>query len=247
MTAKLLLTVSSCLLALLEIQQGAEAFSAGSSSRPSVTSAVADSVNSSSDRRSFLDKALVASAAAITAATSVPGAASAVVGPATNPSNPLLGKKAPSFTLPNSIGDGSTTSLESLVKSKKWTVLYFFPGAFTQGCSLEAKLFQKDIDIYRKLNAQVVGVSVDAPEKTAEFCTKLGLDFYMLSDTSGEVSKAYGSAITVPGVGNVSNRQTFIIDQDGFFRHVFLDVEGRIPRHSAEVIEKLEEEEGRLI
>ena len=44
----------------------------------------------------------------------------------------VAGQKAPTFTLPNSRGEGST-SLDQLVLSKKWTVLYFYPGAFTQG------------------------------------------------------------------------------------------------------------------
>ena len=43
-----------------------------------------------------------------------------------------VGQKAPTFTLPNSRGEGAT-SLEQLTQSKKWTVLYFYPGAFSKG------------------------------------------------------------------------------------------------------------------
>jgi peroxiredoxin Q/BCP len=119
---------------------------------------------------------------------------------------PPTGAKAPPFELPNSKGEG-TTSLDTLTDNGKWTVLYFYPGAFTSGCTLEARGFQRDIDKYRKLNTQIVGVSVDAPEKNAQFCTAEGLDFYMLSDKNGQVSKEYGSAISVPGFGTFSNRQ----------------------------------------
>lgn len=119
---------------------------------------------------------------------------------------PPTGAKAPPFELPNSKGEG-TTSLDTLTDNGKWTVLYFYPGAFTSGCTLEARGFQRDIDKYRKLNTQIVGVSVDAPEKNAQFCTAEGLDFYMLSDRNGQVSKEYGSAISVPGFGTFSNRQ----------------------------------------
>jgi len=154
---------------------------------------------------------------------------------------PPTGAKAPEFELPNSRRDGTTT-LQSLIKDgKKWTVLYFYPAAFTSGCTMEARSFQRDIDQYRKLNAQIVGVSVDPPEKNAEFCTSEGLDFYMLSDQGGQVSKLYGSALSVPGFGSFSNRQTYVIDPKGYLRWVFTDVESRIPRHSAEVLEKLEE------
>jgi peroxiredoxin Q/BCP len=84
-------------------------------------------------------------------------------------------------------------------------------------------------------------VSVDAPEKNAQFCTAEGLDFYMLSDQGGKISKMYGSAISVPGFGTFSNRQTYLIDPKGELRWVFTDVESRIARHSSEVLEKLGE------
>ena len=91
------------------------------------------------------------------------------------------------------------------------------------------------------MNAQIVGVSVDPPEKNAQFCSAEGLDFYMLSDTGGRVSKLYGSALTLPGFGSFSNRQTYLIDPKGDLRWVFKDVESHIARHSSEVLEKLTE------
>lgn len=173
--------------------------------------------------------------------SSVGGAA--IVSAVASPSlagTPPAGAKAPAFQLPNSRGEGST-SLDTLTKSGKWTVLYFYPGAFTSGCTLEARGFQRDIDQYRKLGTQIVGVSVDEPEKNAQFCTAEGLDFYMLSDKGGSVSKAYGSAISIPGFGTFSNRQTYIIDDQGVLRWVFTDVESKIARHSSEVLDKLSE------
>jgi peroxiredoxin Q/BCP len=153
---------------------------------------------------------------------------------------PIIGAKAPSFQLPNSRGTGKT-SLEDLLASKKWTVLYFYPGAFSQGCTLEARGFQRDIEKYRALNAQIVGVSVDSVEKNAEFCANERLDFFMLTDEGGTVSKAYGSGLSVPGFGTFSGRNTYLIDPSGTLRWVFTDVETRIPKHSAEVLEQLSE------
>jgi thioredoxin-dependent peroxiredoxin len=158
--------------------------------------------------------------------------------PAATAATPATGAMAPSFELPNSRGEGST-SLAALIKTGKWTVLYFYPGAFSSGCTLEARGFQRDMDSYRQLNAQIVGVSVDPVEKNAQFCSSEGLDFYMLSDTGGRVSNLYGSALSIPGFGMFSNRQTYIIDPKGNLRWVFTDVESRIARHSAEVLEKL--------
>lgn len=184
-------------------------------------------------RRAFL--ARTGAAAVSVAAAGVPPP-----GPAHAASSPPIGTKAPPFELANSRGEG-TTSLDDLTKTKKWTVLYFYPGAFTSGCTLEARGFQRDIEKYKNLNAQIVGVSVDSVEKNAQFCTTEGLDFFMLSDDRGEVSKAYGSALSIPGFGTFSNRQTYLIDPSGDLRWVFTDVESHVGRHSAEVLEKLTE------
>jgi peroxiredoxin Q/BCP len=184
---------------------------------------------SASSRRSFVKNAF---AAAVAGPFLVPKPASAGL--------PETGVKAPPFELPNSRGEGMTT-LSELTKAGKWTVLYFYPGAFTSGCTLEARGFQSDIQQYRQLNAQIVGVSIDPVEKNAQFCTAESLDFFMLSDSGGKVSKAYGSAVSIPGFGTFSNRQTYLIDPSGNLRWVFTDVESRISRHSGEVLEKLGE------
>ena len=188
------------------------------------------------DRRSFLSTSTAAAGVGVIALFQPTSPALAKI------NLPETGKKAPDFELPNSRGDGTTTSLADLTRGGRWTVLYFYPGAFTKGCTLEARNFQRDIDQYRKLNAQIVGVSVDSPEKNAQFCSSEGLDFYMLSDLDGgAVSKAYGSALRVPGIGTFSNRQTYLIDPNGNLRYVFTDVESRVVMHSEEVLEKLKE------
>jgi len=152
---------------------------------------------------------------------------------------PSTGIRAPEFQLPNT--EGNLVNIDKLVSNGKWTVLYFYPGAFTSGCTLEAKNFQSDLSEYQKLNTQIVGVSVDPVEKNANFCQKEGLDFYMLTDEGGKTSKLYGSAISIPGFGSFSNRQTYIIDPKGVLSWVFVDVESHVARHSKEVLSKLNE------
>lgn len=203
------------------------------------TSTSASTSASASTRRSFVEGGIAGAAAvgiaALTSSPSIAGAAES------NAAGALAhGSKAPDFELPNSRGNGLIT-LDGLVKNSKWTVLYFYPGAFTSGCTLEARGFQRDLEDYRKLNAQVVGISVDGVEKNAQFCTEEKLDFFMLSDKGGQVSKKYGSALSIPGFGTFSNRQTYIIDPKGELRWIFTDVESRISRHSSEVLEKLAE------
>lgn len=185
-------------------------------------------------RRSFIGS-MGATAAGLCGMSCTPKIANA----ATSGATASVGVKAPSFELANS--KGGMTSLESLLQDKKYTILYFYPGAFSKGCSIEAIAFQRDVEKYKALNAQIVGISVDSVEKNAQFCAEQKLDFFMLSDKGGKVSKLYGSALSIPGFGTFSNRQTYIIAPTGELKWVFTDVESHVTRHSDEVLEKLEE------
>jgi peroxiredoxin Q/BCP len=118
-------------------------------------------------------------------------------------------------------------------------VLYFYPGDFTQGCTLEAQGFEKDIGKYNDLNVQIVGVSVDSVDKHLDFKKKYGLDFPLLSDAGGVVSGKYGSLLDFGFVGKFSNRQTYIISPSSKIEAVFTDVESHVNSHSQDVLNKL--------
>ena len=81
---------------------------------------------------------------------------------------PTVGQQAPTFTLPSQ--DGSPISLEQY--RGKWVVLYFYPKDMTQGCTIEAHNFQRDLAQFEAKNAVIVGVSVDTPDSHKQFCTK---------------------------------------------------------------------------
>ena len=144
---------------------------------------------------------------------------------------PPLNQVAPDFSLPTNTGDGKI-SLSEL--RGKWVVLYFYPKDFTPGCTIEARRFQQDLPKYLQKNAQVIGVSADDVDSHAEFCDSEGLKFPLLADTSGDVSKAYGSWMSF-----ISMRHTFIIDPQGVLREIFLKVNPTI--HSKEVLARLNE------
>ena len=102
---------------------------------------------------------------------------------------PGAGQVAPTFTLPSQ--DGSQISLDSF--RGKWVVLYFYPKDMTQGCTIEAHNFQRDLSKFEAANAVIVGVSVDTPDSHKQFCTKEGLTFRLLADPEHKVVDEYGS------------------------------------------------------
>ena len=151
---------------------------------------------------------------------------------------PLLGTPAPAFNLPSNI-PGKDLSLSDL--KGKWTVLYFYPGDFTQSCTIEAQAFERDLPLYKKLGVGIIGVSVDSAEKHLDFAKTYNLEFPLASDAGGVVSAKYGSLLDLGFLGRYSNRQTYIINPEGKVDWVFTKVEDRIAKHSTEVLAKLEE------
>ncbi|ASC69429.1 Rehydrin [Halomicronema hongdechloris C2206] len=141
-----------------------------------------------------------------------------------------LGQMAPDFTLPTNADDGAISLSDY---RGQWVVLYFYPQDFTSGCTLEAQRFQRDLDDYRRHNAQILGVSADDVASHDQFCDAEGLAFPLLSDPNGTVSQLYGAWL-----GFRSLRHTYVIDPEGVMRARFLGVRPAI--HSQEVLAKLE-------
>jgi thioredoxin-dependent peroxiredoxin len=145
---------------------------------------------------------------------------------------PAVGTPAPDFSLTSN--EGKKTSLKDF--RGKWVALYFYPKDFTSGCTIEAHNFQRDIAKYEKMNAVIIGVSVDTAESHKEFCAKEGLSFKLLSDTDAKVSTDYGSIMEYNGA-KLSARNTFIIDPQGKIAKVFIGV--KPATHSEEVLSAL--------
>jgi thioredoxin-dependent peroxiredoxin len=145
---------------------------------------------------------------------------------------PEAGKPAPEFALKNQ--DGIEVKLSDF--RGKWVVLYFYPKDFTSGCTLQARNFQRDLASYEKLNAVILGVSVDSATSHKDFCAKESLTFKLLADADKKISTLYGSLGDYGG-NAMSLRNTFIIDPSGKVAKVF---EGVKPAgHSQEVLAAL--------
>src|SRR6185369_10215448 len=108
---------------------------------------------------------------------------------------PAVGAAAPAFNL--TTNEGKQVSLNDF--KGKWVVLYFYPKDFTQGCTIEARNFQRDIAKYEAVNAVILGVSVVNEQSHKDFCAKEGLNFKLLADTEAKVSEQYGSVMEYNG------------------------------------------------
>ncbi len=147
---------------------------------------------------------------------------------------PRPGEPAPEFSLRSQ--EGAIVSLKDY--RGHWVVLYFYPKDFTSGCTLQGRNFQRDSAKYAERDAVILGVSTDDAKTHAEFCAKEGLSFKLLADTTGEVSKAYGSVMSLPGK-KLSARNTFLIDPFGKVARVWKKVD--VAGHSDEVLKALTE------
>jgi peroxiredoxin Q/BCP len=147
---------------------------------------------------------------------------------------PTAGSRAPTFSLPSQ--EGTQVSLDQF--KGKWVVLYFYPKDFTSGCTIEAHNFQRDIDKYTQKNAVIVGVSVDDVDSHKSFCTKEGLNFKLLADSTHTVVQEYGSIMEYNGT-ILAARNTFLIDPTGVIRKVYLKVGPQ--GHSGEVLADLQQ------
>jgi thioredoxin-dependent peroxiredoxin len=146
---------------------------------------------------------------------------------------PAVGEPAPDFELPDQ--EGQLHSLEDYRDS--WVVLYFYPKDETPGCTTEACEFRDNIFAYRKLDAQIIGVSLDDVDSHSKFAEKHGLPFPLLADTEGSVAEAYGVKTRKFGFA-MANRETFIIGPEGNIAKHYADVDP--DTHSADVLDDLE-------
>ena len=147
------------------------------------------------------------------------------------------GDRAPAFTLTDQHGE--KVKLSDFKGAP--VVVYFYPKADTPGCTTQSCALRDAEPALAKLQAVVLGISPDTPEKQRTFDEKYGLGFELLADTEHTVAEKYG----VWGEKNMYGkkyfgvlRTTFII-RDGKIAHVFEKVKPE--GHDKEVLEWLNE------
>ncbi|MFC5428299.1 peroxiredoxin [Paraburkholderia denitrificans] len=124
------------------------------------------------------------------------------------------GDPAPDFTAQASLGGKTYTySLASELK-KGPVVLYFYPAAFTKGCTIEAHEFAEAVDEYKKYGATVIGVSHDDIGTLTRFSvSECRSKFPVAADEDSKIIKSYDASM--PMHAAMANRVSYVIAPDG--------------------------------
>jgi len=130
------------------------------------------------------------------------------------------GDIAPPFSLPDQ--DNQTVSLSDYMGKK--VLLYFYPKAMTQGCTIQAQGLRDSQTSLAELNVEVLGVSPDAVKRLPKFIEKENLNFTLLSDEDHALANAFGVWGLKKFMGKEYDgihRITFLINENGKIEHVF--------------------------
>ncbi len=121
----------------------------------------------------------------------------------------------------------------------KRVILAFYPADWSPVCSDQMALYNEILDLFKKLNAQVVGISVDSKWCHMAFAKNRNLNFPLLSDfePKGAISKLYGAYNEIDGE---SKRALFVIDEGGIIQWSYLSPDAINPGADG-ILDALEE------
>ena len=158
-----------------------------------------------------------------------------------------LGDKVSNFNALDQ--DGENWSLKKQLKTAEYLVIYFYPAAFTGGCTKQACSYRDQKGDLSKVGAQVVGVSGDKSETLGLFALEHQLNFTLLADESGKIATLFDVPQNEGGTinreikgkafdlarGTTIQRWTFILDHKGNL--IYKDTEVDAAADSNKVVE----------
>ena len=133
------------------------------------------------------------------------------------------GDTAPDFQVKAALaGNEFDFHLKDALK-KGPVVLYFFPAAFTPGCTAEAHAFAEATDDFKKQGATLIGLTAGNIERVAEFSKVECRDkFAVAADAGAKIANEYDSKFALrPGL---SDRTSYVIGQDGKIAYTYSDL-----------------------
>jgi thioredoxin-dependent peroxiredoxin len=149
-----------------------------------------------------------------------------------------INKKAPAFTAKDQ--HGNSVSLKQFLGKK--VILYFYPQDATPTCTVQACNLRDNYDALIKEGFVVIGVSPDDVESHQKFATKQQLPFILLDDSNKKIIEKYGVWGEKQLYGKKYMgllRTTFIVDEKGIIKHIFLKPKSK--EHTQEILKKCKE------
>ena len=140
-----------------------------------------------------------------------------------------VGDEVPDFTA--TLDTGRTTTLSSLLEDGP-VVLFFYPKAFTGGCTAEACHFRDLAAEFARVGAQRLGISRDDVATQARFRQEHDFDYPLVADESGEIARIFGAKRMGP---LWSRRATYVIGTDRRLLGV-IQSETDMERHADEAL-----------
>ena len=159
--------------------------------------------------------------------------AAILFGLALEPAGAMLavGAKAPNFSATASLGGQRFPfSLAQALKQGP-VVLYFYPAAFTPGCTVEAHLFAEATDTFKALGATVIGMSHDSIETLDKFSlSECRSKFAVAADPDQAIMTAYDAILLKRP--SLADRTSYVISPDGVILSAYNDLN---PEHHVEI------------
>src|SRR6202050_3387419 len=115
-------------------------------------------------------------------------------------------------------------------------VLYFYPAAFTPGCTVEAHDFAEATAKFQQLGATVIGVSHDPIDKLNKFSvSECRNKFAVASDADQKITKSYDAVLAIKP--EYANRTSYVIAPTGkiIYEYTALDPDGHVAKTRAAV------------
>lgn len=134
-----------------------------------------------------------------------------------------VGRQAPDFVTTGALG-GKPFRLHLKQQLRRGpVVLYFYPKAFTKGCTLEANAFSKAMPQFRKAGARVIGMSGDDLPTLKRFSVEECRGDFPVAIATPRTIAAYDVAL--PLLAGMSNRTSYVIDRRGRIVMVHSDLD----------------------
>lgn len=146
-----------------------------------------------------------------------------------------IGSTIPAFTLNNQ--NGIAFDINSVL-GKKNLVIYFYPKDDSPGCTKEACYFRDQFEVFKDVDAEIIGISGQSVESHKKFADKYRLSYTLLSDEGNKVRKLFG--VPTNFFGLLPGRVTYIVDKTGKVIYIF-DSQINATQHVDEALKILKE------